>query len=64
MIIKEVHLYTNDLNETKNFYGKEMFFNIAEQTMDSFSFKAGDSLVIFHEIKNEKTCLSLCFSYT
>ncbi len=56
-----MHLYTNDLNETKYFYGKEMFFNIAEQTMDSFSFKAGDSQVIFHEIKNEKPVYHFAF---
>ena len=61
MIIKEVHLYTNDLKATKSFYGKLMSFKISDQTNDSFGFKAGDSHVIFHEIIDEKPVYHFAF---
>lgn len=61
MTIKEVHLYTNDINSTKYFYDEIMSFKISEQTNDSFGFKAGDSQVIFHEIKNEKPVYHFAF---
>ena len=61
MTIKELHLYTNDLNATKHFYAEIMSFKIYEQTNDSFGFKAGDSQVIFHEIIDEKPVYHFAF---
>lgn len=61
MKIIELHLYTNDLEETRDFYGRIMQFQITNENDQSFRFNAGESAIYFHEIKNEKPVYHFAF---
>src|SRR5690606_24218763 len=61
MKIKELHLYTNDLVGTIDFYGRLMQFTINNKNDESFNFTVGESVIYFHEIKNQKPVYHFAF---
>jgi catechol 2,3-dioxygenase-like lactoylglutathione lyase family enzyme len=61
MKIKELRLYTKNLEGQVEFYTGVLNLAIAEMTPSSVSFKIGDSLLIF-ESREEFTCYHLAFN--
>ena len=61
MKIKQLHLYTNDMDRTKDFYVRLMKFPINNENDQSFNFTAGESVIYFHKIKNQKPVYHFAF---
>lgn len=52
MLIKELKLYTNNLDSTFKFYSKKLNFTLANKSKLSISFNVGDSLLTFQLNRN------------
>ena len=52
MLIKDLKLYTNNLNATFNFYSRKLNFTLANKSKTSISFNVGDSLLTFQLNRN------------
>jgi catechol-2,3-dioxygenase len=62
MLIKEIKLLTNDLQATKNFYKQVLELEIVFENDFFISFRAGQSLLTFQEVKKKNPVYHFAFN--